>query len=517
MKTRYFIICGLAACGMLLAGCVKQLEQSNPNMATESIFWQTEEDFDKGLTSCYAALKGFGGYFGVRGVELRICRGDDVTFRNDLQAIKQLGEFINDASNGQISSTFNNFYTCIYRSNLTRQHLEEISDQFSSDFVNRVRGECLFIRGLSEHLLAREFRAAPLRLVASQSPEDFQLANSSQEEIWKQAIADLTEAASLLPVKNPVAGRPTKGACYAVIGKTYVYLEDFDNAIKALEPLTKSPYTYALGDFKWNFDEAHENDLNPESIFEVLIDTGGGTSEWSSETANTAQTNVRPCEFGAPEIGGWYEATATQKMMDIFLAEPDKDGNVDYRARMSVAWDYPGCIYYKMPFQERFTTESSRNTYWVLKYQNWDTRDKEPQPVYSAINERAIRYADVILLLAESYLRKSSPDFGKAVSYINMIRERANLNPYGGGMDYQAIFNDLEHQRAIEFFIEGQRFYDLRRWGLLEQRLKEGGNDARYQQYMSGKSGNGNKFDYFPIPTGEITTNLLCEQDPLWR
>ena len=84
-------------------------------------------------------------------------------------------------------------------------------------------------------------------------------------------------------------------------------------------------------------------------------------------------------------------------------------------------------------------------------------------------------------------------------------------------MDYQAIFNDLEHQRAIEFFIEGQRFYDLRRWGLLEQRLKEGGNDARYQQYMSGKSGNSNKFDYFPIPTGEITTNLLCEQDPLWR
>lgn len=142
---------------------------------------------------------------------------------------------------------------------------------------------------------------------------------------------------------------------------------------------------------------------------------------------------------------------------------------------------------------------------------------RQPQPVYSEINERVLRYADVILLLAESYLRKGSPDYSKAVSYLNMIRERANLNPYGGALNYQEVFDDLEHQRAIEFFVEGQRFYDLRRWGLLEKRLSEAGNEARYKQYLSGKSGDGNKYDYLPIPTGEITTNLLCKQDPYWE
>ena len=78
----------------------------------------------------------------------------------------------------------------------------------------------------------------------------------------------------------------------------------------------------------------------------------------------------------------------------------------------------------------------------------------------SVINERAVRYADVLLLLSESYLRSSGrQDLAKAVGYLNQIRERANLNPYSGAQTSEAIFSDLEHQRAIEFFVEGERFY----------------------------------------------------------
>ena len=40
--------------------------------------------------------------------------------------------------------------------------------------------------------------------------------------------------------------------------------------------------------------------------------------------------------------------------MDYFLEEKDKDGNFDYRARSSVAWDYEGCMYYLKPFREKF-------------------------------------------------------------------------------------------------------------------------------------------------------------------
>ena len=88
----------------------------------------------------------------------------------------------------------------------------------------------------------------------------------------------------------------------------------------------------------------------------------------------------------------------------------------DYRARCSVAWDYEGCTYYQRPFREVFAQDKWK-TYWILKYQNWKTQKDEPAPPKSFINERAIRYADVLLMLAECYNQTDQQT--KAVDLIN--------------------------------------------------------------------------------------------------
>ena len=495
--------------------CNKQLEQVNPNKATESSFWKNESDFNLAMTSCYTPLKNAlnGGYYGTRGVMLRIARADEVEFRNDISEIFQACYFTNGNGNSLSQGMFYQIYNAIYRTNVIMQKLEEKKDQFSEDFIKDIKGQCLFIRGFNLFMLGKEFKDAPLRLTASQDPATFALAKSSQKEIYQQAITDLTSAVDLLPLEAARIGLPTKGAAYALIGKLYVYEEDFDKAIEVLAPLTQNPYHYQLVDYAWNFDDAHEN--NAESIFEIPIEDVGGTDIWGDgENVNSTQSNTRPLEYAAAEVGGWYEANPTKQMMDIFLQEPGKDGQPDYRARMSVAWDYPGSMYYLKPFREVFQ-QSKWNTYWILKYQNWNTLDRENSAAMSFINERAIRYADVLLLLAESYLRKGSPDLAKAVSYINQIRSRAGLNNYSGVMDYDGIFKDLEHQRAIEFFVEGERFYDLRRWGLLEKRL-ETCNPVRYKQLLTGKVGSTNRYYYYPIPAKEIETNTLCDPSEGW-
>ena len=252
---------------------------------------------------------------------------------------------------------------------------------------------------------------------------------------------------------------------------------------------------------------------NAESIFELLIEDVGGTDLWGDgENINSTQSNTRPKEYAAAEVGGWYEANPTQQIMDIFWKEKDKDGNFDYRARCSVAWDYEGCTYYQRPFREVFAQDKWK-TYWILKYQNWKTQKDEPAPPKSFINERAIRYADVLLMLAEAYMNKGALD--TSIGYINQIRRRANLNDYSGPITKEGVFEDLVHQRAIEFFVEGERFYDLRRWGLLEQTLKTC-DDTRYKNYQTGKSGNINKFNYFPIPAKELDTNPLCTPSEGW-
>ena len=134
----------------------------------------------------------------------------------------------------------------------------------------------------------------------------------------------------------------------------------------------------------------------------------------------------------------------------------------------------------------------------------------------SSINERAIRYADVLLQLSECYLRSTThQDLNKAVAYNNQIRRRANLNDYSGAMTSDAIFKDLEHQRAIEFFVEGERFYDLRRWGLLDDRIKTC-SDVRYKQLETGKTGTTNRYYYYPIPSKELETNSFCTPSEGW-
>lgn len=513
MKTAIRTAFALVVSGLMLTSCEDQLNQTNPNRATEETFWKTEADFNLALTSCYTPLKNAlnGGYYGTRGVMLRIARADEVDFRNDISDVYTANRFTNSTANSLTQGMYYQFYNALYRTNSIMQQLEEKKGIFSTEFQNAVRSECLFIRGFYLFQLGKEFKDSPLRLTASQSPATFPLAKSSQADIWKQAKEDLVTAASLLPVKN-VVGKPTKGAATAVLGKIYMYEKDWANAIRVLEPLTADPYAYRLvDDFHWNFDDEHEN--NVESIFELLIEDVGGTDLWGDgENINSTQSNTRPKEYAAAEVGGWYEANPTKQMMNIFFKEKDKEGKVDYRARVSVAWDYPECTYYKKPFRTVFA-QDKWNTYWILKYQNWKTRESEPSPAKSFINERAIRYADVLLLLAEAEM--NGGNLSKSVGYLNQIRQRANLNDYSGAMSKEAVFADIVHQRAVEFFVEGERFYDLRRWGMLDETIKTV-DDTRYANYKAGRNGSFNKFDHYPIPAKELDNNPLCTPSEGW-
>ena len=122
--------------------------------------------------------------------------------------------------------------------------------------------------------------------------------------------------------------------------------------------------------------------------------------------SNSTQSNTRPKEYAAAEVGGWYEANPTQQIMDIFWKEKDKDGNFDYRARCSVAWDYEGCTYYQKTFQGKFLHKTSGKHTGFWNTRTGRLKKDEPAPPKSFINERAIRYADVLLMLAEAIWTK---------------------------------------------------------------------------------------------------------------
>ena len=154
----YFISCIMVVTG-LCTSCDAQLEQMNPNKATEDTFWQTEADFELALTSCYTPLKNAlnGGYYGTR-VMMRITREDEVEFRNDISDVFQACYFTNTNGNSLSQGMFYQFYNALYRTNSIMQKLEEKQGEFGEDFVNKVKAECLFIRGFYLFQLGKEFK-----------------------------------------------------------------------------------------------------------------------------------------------------------------------------------------------------------------------------------------------------------------------------------------------------------------------------------------------------------------------
>ena len=492
---------------LFLAACEGKLDLINPNEVTSETFWRTEQDFQKALTSCYTPLKIWnGGYYGTRGLMVRLCRADDFSYRTGVDDIYTLHMFTNSNSNSVVTNLFSYFYAGIYRANLILEKVEE--KDFSDDTKKQIRGEASFMRGLYYFLLAKEFGDVPIRLKASQQVKDYPLAKSAQSDVYAQAESDLKLAAGLLPLENS-KGKPTSGAANAFLGKLYVYTEQWENAKKILEPLTKAPYTYSLvDDYTWNFDEEHE--YNSESIFEIIFDSAGGTDQWDNgESANSAQGTTIAVEYAAGSLGGWYMANIYPNIMPLFLQEKTAGGEVDYRVKTSIAWNYSGCMYYKKPIQE-VLTPGELNSYWLIKYQNSTTREQEVETEPSNINERVMRFADVLLLLAECELELPNGNVDTAINYINQIRTRGgNLPSYSGGHDIASVKKELIHQRAIEFFREGERFYDLRRWGLLEQALRDV-DETRASFFDSSRH------CYLPIPAKELQTNPLCTQNGTW-
>lgn len=138
---------------------------------------------------------------------------------------------------------------------------------------------------------------------------------------------------------------------------------------------------------------------------------------------------------------------------------------------------------------------------------------------HTPINFPLIRYADVLLMLAECYNEEGKQD--DAVGLINEVRARVNMPGINSGPAWleartkNQVFARIRHERAVELAAEGLSFSDMRRWGLLEtlneKKEKDFTGKVRYTRKVSSR-------DYlWPIPAEEIEKNSsLKPNNPGW-
>ena len=245
-----------------------------------------------------------------------------------------------------------------------------------------------------------------------------------------------------------------------------------------------------------NPEEVCENVLlgnSPEGIFELDYRpiSANDLKDYGSYIAGACQRY--PIQNGTTTKTKRTPRISNDAYFDIF-SEPE-DLRIDayaWQPEITRLWssDITQGAVYIQKWRHPINSESGLNEGKILYYED---------------NEMLIRYADLILLTAEIYYNLG--DYGNAVNYLNLIRERAGLPKYQGKNEElkKAIFKERER----ELFLEGHRFFDIVRNGYINELLHGGFKNLTPEDIENGGI-------FLPVGSDYATYNTLAVQTPYW-
>jgi starch-binding outer membrane protein, SusD/RagB family len=498
---------------LLSLGCNKKLEQINPNQATASSFWKTREQAYAGVTAIYNGLILDGTY--MRSLPgLTDSRGDDFTGDSPWLDLVLTGQFVIPSTSAPVQWIWRDLYLTINRANQVLKYVTDYpADVLNADEKNRLLGQAYFLRGLAYYNLATSFRAVPLITTPPLGPSDYTPPTASEEEVWNQIFSDFQNAEAMLPVNYATVtgpdqnqkGRATKGAAAGMLGKSYLYRKDYAKAGAQFEKFfTGGPLAgvYELmPDYRDNFRDVNEN--NKESLFEIQFAEGVGTDfNWTGEP-NSAWKQVQAISvtYGM-EGAGFSDYLPTRWIYNEYKKEKTIDGKSDPRLLVTIASYEPddnSVTAYGKPWF------NPQDRIYPRKYTNDGVGNgKAFETPESGINYRVLRYADILLMYAE--VLNETNRTAQAYSYIQQVRSRAKLPDLATAkpnMTQAEMRDQLAHERALEFAIEGQRINDIIRWGWFQNPAKLAelkAHDADFNTYTPGN-------EFLPIPQSELDLN----------
>ena len=488
-KITLALVLGLGA----LTSCDSKLDVTNPNQQTSATFGQEVSDLEESVIACYNHIR-MEGTFARVGYMLDVCRGDEVW--NSSQVWYLPYDDLNVAFTDEIGQwPWRDWYYTIKVCNFITSYLDMDNENYSEP-LRRIKGQALFLRGLSYYMLAGYYQNPMLITDYSvyESLETMYQPNSTYDEVWDQAEADFNEAIDLLPTRDIggqwAQGRATKGAAAGFLARTLMMRHKYSEALTVLKAIIGGQYgTYKLmANYGDNFREGSKYENNEESLFEVqFLDYGsqGVDDEWTpvNTSPNATQGSAIESNFGPGDCGGWADLSASPWLYNLFKAERTTNGSLDPRLYWTIGtyepeWDgfeYGNKIYTIKQTDEwdnkdiPVVTNNNYGGLPVAKNTNLRTGiySKVVTGLHCGINLRIMRYSDVLLRAAECENEVNGPT-QQAIDWINQVRNRAglanlNLSDFN---DKDKLFEQIANvERPKEFGCEFGRGFDLIRWG----------------------------------------------------
>ena len=437
-------------------------------------FFNTEADYQDALVGAYDLLQST--YLNVMLGEIAsnntLAGGESAT---DVIGIQEIDDMIHTPVNQQLRDIWSWMYAGVNRAS----YIIEFKDKTDFQGKNQVLAQAYFLRAYYYFELIKWFGDVPFKAEGRiQFGDQFELDRTPMEDIYDQLEQDLIYAADNLPTTQDQAGRITKGAAQALLGKIYLYQADWENAAEWLDKVINSGVYQLVDDYESIFEQEGEN--NMQSVFEVQYTdkegAGFGCLQCSEGNVAVGFNGIR--NYNGPFFdSGFSFNVPTQEAYEMY--EPG-----DIRRDVAIldieAWaTQTGATYSK-----GYEHTGYYNRKYIARQGDLNTGDAN---LTNPNNYRAIRYADVLLLAAEAHCQAQGL-VQIAQDYLNEVREKADL-PAINASTKENLLDAIYRERRVELMGEGHHFFDLVR----TDRAKD-----EIPGFVKGKH------DLFPIPSIEI-------------
>jgi starch-binding outer membrane protein, SusD/RagB family len=502
MKQNIKSIIAAALVVTCMLACNKKLDVLDENNPTTESYFKTAVELQNGVNAAYSTLRS-AQLVGREWFFTHDMRGGECA-AGGAQLESPRAELLNQpspaTSNAVMSNVWTGCYQMINRANLVISKGPGVSDNAS--LRDRVIGEAKFLRGWAYFELVSQWGDVPVYTEPVSSAIGFK-GKSPAADIYTLIIKDLTEAAVALPASYGASdnGRATSGAANALLGRALMQKGDYAAAKTAL---LKVYGKYSLvPNYSWNFDGDIKDDnnvavtagheFNAESIFEVVfVDKGDNNFNWgyNGEGSTSPLSTVRNQEYGIT----WGNVVPSNRFLNEFETNDPRYKLTIYEEGDKILTGVSAGLTLTASMMNIGTSIKGGVTLkrFFRKYNIYEYVNSGFHP--GGINQRVIRYADVLLMLAECEAEAGTP--AQAAIYINEVRSRPGVAmPPVAPLTKNDALKAVMHERSVELGAEEVASIDILRW------RKKGYFPSLIPERVPGQ------VDLFPIPAIETSTN----------
>ncbi|MBX2877974.1 MAG: RagB/SusD family nutrient uptake outer membrane protein [Saprospiraceae bacterium] len=458
---------------------------------------------------------------------------------DDMLGLDWVAGGYNGNQNGQwyIERPWKGFYQVINRANNVLDRVSKI-EFLAEEQQQAVLGQAYFLRGYCYYEIARWFGDAPIRTQSfDPAVDDQNAARMPVAEVYAQAASDLETAGGLLPENYDTGaysdadrGRPTSPAAWGLLTKVYMHMagaevgqtERFKDASTAAQKVlaqSSNGFPILETEYMANFWQATQ-DQGSELLFSIQ----------ATQQPNEGPELPRYYIPGNSAFAGGGGVGAISMREDFYLTFESGDKRVAFGSALFDQWvDLNGEQFYHfrtLPNQEiagvlsegvwdngfgRFGTNRYQlfsggvvkgdPRFYIKKYMDETSQVKDE----NGSNPIILRYADVLLLLAEAENEANNGPTALAYEAINQVRQRAGLAVLSPGLDQEEFRTAVRVERRHELYGEFQRRWDLIRWGVWLETMEAANRPRQAYQRL------------FPISSEEIAANaMINENNPGW-